>query len=113
MRSIALRRHFRHLEQPTVDAVLEGLVAILNFNGTRICKLSPQVALINCRCQPWVQGRSMMAATLSGLLLHCHPGNTHKTGTWSQVAARTAWKSCAFWPALQMRLAQLLISCVN
>ena len=48
--SIALRQHFRHLQQAAV--VLEGLVAILTFNGRRTCKWSPQVALINCRCQP-------------------------------------------------------------
>ena len=48
--SIALRRHFRHLQQ--ADAVLEGLVAIVTFKGTRTCKWSPQVVLINCRCQP-------------------------------------------------------------
>ena len=51
MSSIALRQHFRHLQQAAV--VLEGLVAILTFNGRRPCKWSPQqVALINCRCQP-------------------------------------------------------------
>ena len=57
MRSfIALRRHFRHLQPLAADAVLleelAELVAILNFNGKTNCKWCPQVALINCRCQP-------------------------------------------------------------